>query len=288
MRRSIAAARSYSINCSQIAQASASKGSGRRPERSHGRPRTERPISGSRAKRRTNAVRSSSTPSAKRIRSMPYLAASALAARAPKHDLAGSRLGDAHDDRDVVVVEQALEHAATAAQHAVGASPARQAKRAGRRDPSRSSTAALSVGDSAIARAAEQVHVHAAASGCRRSAAARRAPATRPRTATATHAGDQRRLRWRRWTSPTTAAPATKPPAATAAACTAGIIVPERSGTSAPRAACVPNSRGGPLSTGSASSSSTSTDTLTLASCGGAGCWGSLTRRSVEGAPDRC
>ena len=42
-RRSIAAARSNSISCSQIAQASASNGSGRRSTRSHGRRRTERP-----------------------------------------------------------------------------------------------------------------------------------------------------------------------------------------------------------------------------------------------------
>ena len=51
MRRSIAAARVYSISCSQIAHASASKGSGRRAGRSQGKRRTSLPISGSAAKR---------------------------------------------------------------------------------------------------------------------------------------------------------------------------------------------------------------------------------------------
>ena len=60
--RSIAAARSYSISCSQIAHASASKGSGRRVTRSHGRVRSERPISGSRAKRAAEGAQISSTP----------------------------------------------------------------------------------------------------------------------------------------------------------------------------------------------------------------------------------
>jgi hypothetical protein len=51
IRRSIAAARGYSISCSQIAHASASNGSGRRRGRSHGQRRTSLPISGSSRKR---------------------------------------------------------------------------------------------------------------------------------------------------------------------------------------------------------------------------------------------
>ena len=47
MRRWIAAARPDSISCSQTAQASASKGSGRRRGRSHGARRITGPISGS-------------------------------------------------------------------------------------------------------------------------------------------------------------------------------------------------------------------------------------------------
>ena len=55
MRRWMAAARPDSISCSQIAQASASNGSGRRRGRSHGLRRITGPISGSRRKRRWNA-----------------------------------------------------------------------------------------------------------------------------------------------------------------------------------------------------------------------------------------
>ena len=76
--RWMSAARSYSISCSQIANASASNGSGLRVTRSHGRRRSERPISSSPANSRRNGLRSSSTPSAKRIRSMPCSAAGAL------------------------------------------------------------------------------------------------------------------------------------------------------------------------------------------------------------------
>ncbi len=50
-RRSIAAARSYSISCSQTAQASASNGSGRPETRKPGERRTDAPISGSSRKR---------------------------------------------------------------------------------------------------------------------------------------------------------------------------------------------------------------------------------------------
>src|SRR4051812_17407890 len=71
------------MSCSVIAQASASKGSGRRMTRSHGRRRTDGPMSGSRRKRSWNARRSSSTPSAKRMRSIASVAVSRSPARAP-------------------------------------------------------------------------------------------------------------------------------------------------------------------------------------------------------------
>ncbi len=51
-RRWIAAARSYSISCSQIAHASASNGSGRRPTRSHGRAAAPSARSAGRARTR--------------------------------------------------------------------------------------------------------------------------------------------------------------------------------------------------------------------------------------------
>jgi len=82
MLRWIAAARPDSISCSQTAHASASKGSGRRRGRSHGLRRITGPISGSQRKRRWNSLRSWSTPSAKRMRSMPAAAASAERASA--------------------------------------------------------------------------------------------------------------------------------------------------------------------------------------------------------------
>ena len=81
-RRWIAAARPDSISCSEIAQTSASNGSGRRRGRSHGLARITGPTSGSRRKRRWNSDRSWSVPSAKRMRSI-----------APERAVARGRLG---------------------------------------------------------------------------------------------------------------------------------------------------------------------------------------------------
>ena len=99
--------------------------------------RTERPISGSRAKRRRNGRWSSSRPSAKRIRAMPWRAASREGARAPSSTRSAPGCGDAHEHGLLAVVEQALEHAAAAAQHPVHAVAARQPERAGRSRPPR-------------------------------------------------------------------------------------------------------------------------------------------------------
>ena len=110
-RRSIAAARSYSISCSQIARTSASNGSGRRPTRSHGRRRTERPISGSRAKRRGERPRVLVDPEreAHPRDSVPGRLA-ARRARAEQDTVRGG-LGDADEHGLLAVVQQPLEHA---------------------------------------------------------------------------------------------------------------------------------------------------------------------------------
>src|SRR4051812_41168836 len=68
--RWISAALPNSMSCSVTAQASASKASGRRRTRSHGRALTLGPISASNRKRSWNGRRSSSSPSAKRIRAI--------------------------------------------------------------------------------------------------------------------------------------------------------------------------------------------------------------------------
>ncbi len=135
MRRSIAAARSYSISCSQIAQASASKGSGRRrapqprapaqrapDQRIAGEAAQERPqvlVDAEREAHPLDAVRGGRPASPRARRTGPCR---------------GAGWATLHDHRQLAVVQQALEHAAAAAQHAVAPGPARQAKRAGRRD----------------------------------------------------------------------------------------------------------------------------------------------------------
>ena len=121
IRRSMAAARPYSMSCSQTAQASASKGSGRRRTRRCGRARTERPMSGSSRKRVQNSRRSSSTPSAKRVRAQRLLAGRPVRAPGAEHDPVAGRLGDAGDDRGHAHVHQALLHAAAPPPDAVGA-----------------------------------------------------------------------------------------------------------------------------------------------------------------------
>ena len=96
------------------------------------------------------------------MRSMPYAAAARVARARTEQHAVGGRLGDAHRDRRLAVVQQPLEHPAATAQHAVQARPARQAKRPGPAagaTSTRSSTSALSVA-LAIAAGAEQVHVH--------------------------------------------------------------------------------------------------------------------------------
>ena len=110
----------------QIAQASASNGSGRRLTRSHGRRRTEAPISGSRRKRRRNARRSSSTPSANRIRAMPWAAAARLSGARSEQNALGRGLRDPHHHGLLAVVKQAFEHAAATPQHPVHARLQRQ------------------------------------------------------------------------------------------------------------------------------------------------------------------
>ncbi len=100
MRRSIAAARSYSISCSQIAHASASKGSGRRVTRSHGRAAQrspDQPIAG-KAPAGTAADRHP-RPSAKRMRAIPYSAAGGSPRSAPNRTRPRRRLTDAHEHR---------------------------------------------------------------------------------------------------------------------------------------------------------------------------------------------
>ena len=89
IRRWIATARGKSMSCSVIAHASASNGSGRRMIRSHGRRRTDGPIRGSERKRSWNSRRSSSTPSAKRMRAIASFAVGSSSARAPKRTSVG-------------------------------------------------------------------------------------------------------------------------------------------------------------------------------------------------------
>ena len=131
IRRWIATARENSMSCSVIAHASASKGSGRRLIRSHGRRRTDGPISGSRGSGRGTARRSSSTPSAKRMRAIASRAVCSSLARA-EQDVVAPGLRDAHDAGAPLDVDEPLEHAAAAAEHAVRRAAGRRKTQRGR------------------------------------------------------------------------------------------------------------------------------------------------------------
>ena len=204
-RRSIAAARSYSISCSQIAHASASNGSGRAPTRTVGFRRSARPISGSSRNARWNGARSWSMPSARRIRPIPCSAPVRVRAVAPN----------------------STASAAVCATRTCTRSPSWWSRRCttpertrvrpssvpwrGRRNGQRGRTSTRI--SSELNRAGGRSRGPGRSAGCRRPAAAggaRRASAP----------GSRRALR--RCSSASVAAPATKPVAATAAAWTAG------------------------------------------------------------------
>ena len=131
MRRWIAAARSYSISCSQIAKASASKGSGRRLD-AQPRPAPHR-AADQRIAREAAQKRPQVLVDAQReAHALDAVGGGRRAsrARAPNSTSVARRLGDAHEHRLLVVVQQPLEHAAATAQQPVHAGARRQAKRA--------------------------------------------------------------------------------------------------------------------------------------------------------------
>ena len=167
-RRSIAAARSYSISCSQIAQRERLERLGAPP---HAQPRAAaqraadqriaREAPQERAQVLVHAEREAHPrdPVARRPRGSR--------ARAPNSTRSGAVWATRTSTGSLAVVQQPLEHPAADGAACRPSGPPRQAE-----GPARDLDAQLLRRSStlAVAPGAEQVHVHAAASGCRRSA----------------------------------------------------------------------------------------------------------------------